>query len=145
MFYLRFKNFFIEKEQIAHFRSVPLFWWAMWVNRSFRSNKMSDVSELLRSLTKNERTWVICSGCSEEMSHPERISQVAHQKWENEWITHFFERITHFFERITHWLIFGQKNEQFARQSNEWIPSPAIELISDFELIMYRTFFLFVQ
>ena len=44
------------------------FWWAMWVNRSFRSNQMSDVSESLISLTKNEQPWAICSGRSEEMS-----------------------------------------------------------------------------
>ena len=29
---------------------------------------MSDVSELLISLTKNERPWAISSSCSEEMS-----------------------------------------------------------------------------
>ena len=28
--------------------SFPLFWWAMWVNHSFRSNQMSNVNELLR-------------------------------------------------------------------------------------------------
>ena len=39
----------------------------MWGNCSGRSPKMSDVSESLRSLTKNERC--------------ERIAQVAHQKW----------------------------------------------------------------
>ena len=33
-----------KNEQIAHFRSFPLFWLAMWVNCSFRSNQMSDVS-----------------------------------------------------------------------------------------------------
>ena len=49
---------------------------------------VSDVSELLRLLTKNERC--------------EQIPQVAHQKWANEWIARFFERIAHS-------LIFGQK------------------------------------
>ena len=53
-----------------------------------RSFPLSNVSESLRSLTKNERC--------------ERIAQVAHQKWANEWIAHFFERIAHS-------LIFGQK------------------------------------
>ena len=42
--------------------------WAMWVNRSFCSNQMSDVSKSLISLTKNERPWAIRSSCSEEMS-----------------------------------------------------------------------------
>ena len=50
---------------------------------------MSYVSESLRSLTKNERPWAIHSGRSEEMSNHERIAQVAHLKWANEWITHF--------------------------------------------------------
>ena len=40
----------------------------MWVNRSFHSNQMSNVSELLISLTKNEQPGVIHSGRSEEMS-----------------------------------------------------------------------------
>ena len=35
---------------------------------SFGSNQMSDVSESLISLTKNERPWAIHSGRSEEMS-----------------------------------------------------------------------------
>ena len=76
--------------------------WAMWENRSGHSPKLSDVSELLRSLTKNEQPWVICSGRLEEMSLREWIAQVAHQKWANEWITYFFEQIAHS-------LIFGQK------------------------------------
>ena len=64
---------------------------------------MSDVSKLLRLLTKNEQ----CEG----------ISQVAHQKWVNEWIACFFEL-------IAHWLIFSQKNERFAQKTDEQIPSP---------------------
>ena len=74
--------------------SFLLFWWAKWVNRSGRSQKMSDVSESLRSLTKNERPWAICSHCSEEMSDCERIAQVTHQKWANEGITRFFGQKT---------------------------------------------------
>ena len=79
-----------KNKWIAYFCSFPFFWWAMWAIRS---------------------------GCSEEMSDRERITQVAHQKWANEWITHFFEQIAHS-------LIFGQKNEQLTRKSNEQIPSP---------------------
>ena len=82
--------------------SLPLFWWAMWVNRSDHSPKMSNVRDSLRLLTKNERPWAIRSGRSEEMSDHEAIAQVAHQKWANEWITRFFNRIAHS-------LIFGQK------------------------------------
>ena len=62
---------------------------------------MSDVSESLRSLTKNEQPWAIRSGRSEEMSDHERIAQGAYQKWANEWIAHFLEHIAHS-------LIFGQ-------------------------------------
>ena len=53
----------------------------MWVNHSFRSNQMSDVSNH--------------SFCSPKMSDHERFAQVVHQKWANEWIAHFFERIAH--------------------------------------------------
>ena len=73
---------------------------------------VSDVSESLRSLTKNEQReqialvahqkWAIRSGRSEEMSDREQIAQVAHQKWANEWIVHFFEQFSHL-------LNFGQK------------------------------------
>ena len=61
---------------------IPSFLWAMCVNCSGRSLKMSNVSKSLRSLTKNERPWAICSGGSgrsEEMSDHERIAQVAYQ------------------------------------------------------------------
>ena len=86
MFNLRFLNFFSSKIWAnCSFSSFPLFWWAMWVNRWFPSNQMSDVSESLISLTK--------------MSDHERF---AHQKWVNEWIAHFFEQIAHS-------LIFRQK------------------------------------
>ena len=56
---------------------------------------MSDVSESLRSLTKNERPWALCSGRSEEMSNCEQITQVVHQKRANEQIGRFFEQIAH--------------------------------------------------
>ena len=60
---------------------------------------MSNVSESLRSLTKNERPSAIRS---EEMSDCELIAQVAQKKWANEWIDRFFERIAYL-------LIFEQK------------------------------------
>ena len=62
---------------------------------------MSDVSESLRSLTKNEWPWGIPSGRSEEISDCERIAQVAHQK----------ERMSELliFLSESHSLIFGQK------------------------------------
>ena len=63
---------------------------------------VSDVSESLRSLTKNERC--------------ERIAQVAHQKWAN-------ERITLFFEQIAHSLIFGQKTTDLLRKLMSEFPA----------------------
>ena len=115
MSYIQFKKkLFWKNERIAYFCSFPLFWWGMWVNRSFRSNQMSNVSKSLRSLTKNEQPWAIHSHRSEEMSDRERIAQVAHQKWANEWIAHFFEPIAHL-------LIFGQKTrDSLGNQMSEF-------------------------
>ena len=122
MFYIRFKKkIYWKNERIAHFRSFPLFWWVMWVNRSFRSNQMSDVRESLISLPKNERPWAIRSGRSEEMSNCERIAQVDHQKWANEWIAHFFERSAHS-------LIFGQKTSNSL--GNQMSKVPALIILS---------------
>ena len=79
---------------------------------------MSDVSESLRSLIKNEQPLAIRSGRSEEMSNCEQITQVAHQKWANDWIAHFFERIAHS-------LFFGQKtSDLLVNQMSEF---PALE------------------
>ena len=73
---------------------------------------VSDVSDLLRLLTKKERCeqiaqvayqkWAMWANRSEEMSDHEQIAQVTHQNWANEWIAHSFELIAHS-------LIFGQK------------------------------------
>ena len=96
MFYLQFKKIFIEKwanrsfllisfflvSDLSNLPTIIHFLWAMWANRSGRSPKMSDVS------------------------NREQIAQVAHQKWANEWIAHF-------------WAI----NERFVRKTDERIPS----------------------
>ena len=103
MFYIRFEFFFLKNEQIAHFCSLPLFRWVMWVNRSFCSNKMSDVSDSLRSLRGNERSWANCSGHWPKMS-----------KWVNR----------SFFWANWPFAYFWTKNQQFAWKSNELIPSP---------------------
>ena len=76
--------------------------WAMWANRLFRSPKMSDT---LRSLRGNERSWANCSCRSTKMS-----------KWVNRsffWANHSFPH-------------FWAKNEPFARKTDERIPSPVI-------------------
>ena len=94
--------------KIAHFL------WVMWANRSFRSDQMSDVSKLLRSLTRSEQPWAIRSHHSEEVSVHEPIAQVTHQKWAN-------ERIANFSELIAHLLIFGQKtSDSFRNQMSEF-------------------------
>ena len=77
--YLQPSQFFLFKKWAI--RSFPHFWWAMWANCSGYSPKISDVSESLRSLTKNEQWWAICSGFSPKMSDVEQFAQVAHQKW----------------------------------------------------------------
>ena len=74
---------------------IPSFWWAMWAIRSGHSPKMSDlsdVSESLRLLTKDERPWAIDSGRSLKMSDHERNAQVTHQKWAIEQISCFFKK-----------------------------------------------------
>ena len=70
-------------ERFAHSRSFVLsdlsesltvthLIWAIWANKQMSKFpnllKMSDVSKSLRSLTKNEQPWAICSGCSPKMS-----------------------------------------------------------------------------
>ena len=52
------------------------------------------------------------------MSNCEISAQVAHQKWAN-------EQIAHFFEQIAHLLIFSQKNQWFTQKTDERIPNPA--------------------
>ena len=102
---------------------ILFFYLKKWVNRSFPL-LASDGSESLRSLTKNERPWGICSHRSEEISDREQIAQIAHQKWANEWIARFFEQIAHA-------LIFGQKTSDYwlAWKTDERIPSPALGIV----------------
>ena len=92
----------------------------LWVNRSFRSNQKSDVSEALILLTKNEQPWGIRSGPSEEMSDVSE-SLISLTKWGNEWITHFFRKslIRSFFDK-----------KRAIRKLNERIPSP-VEYVWD--------------
>ena len=80
---------------------------------------VSDVSESLRSLTKNEQPWAICSGYSPKISNHEQIVQAAHQKWPN-------EQITCFFERIAHLLIFLQKTSDSLRKPMSEFPALVI-------------------
>ena len=74
------------------------------------------IANSLISLKSNERLWAIRS---EEMSDCERIAQVAHQKWANEWIAHFFERIAHS-------LIFGQKTSDLLGKPMSKFPAQGI-------------------
>ena len=93
----------------------------MWANRSGRSPKMSDVSESLRSLTKNEQPWAIRSGRSPKMSDHERNPQFALQKWVK-------VRIPRFFEQIAHSLIFLQKTSDSLRKPMSEFPTLIINV-----------------
>ena len=64
---------FLFKKWVNH--SFPLFWWAMWVNRSGHLPKMSDVSKLLRSFTKNELPWAIVRDWLRLLTKNERMSE----------------------------------------------------------------------
>ena len=87
---------------------------------------MSDVSESLRSLTKNEQC--------------EQIAQVAHQKWAMwanrsgrspkmcEWANRSFFRANRSFAH------FFAKHERFAQKNDEQIPSPEFFCLLDFWL-----------
>ena len=77
---------------------------------------VSDVSKLLRLLTKNEWPWAIRSGHSPKMSDHEQIAQVAHQKWANEQIVFLSESLIR---------SFFQTNERFAQKTDERIQNPA--------------------
>ena len=69
---------------------------------------VSNVSELLRSLTKNDRC--------------EQIAQVAHQKWANERNALFLSKSL-IGSLFAHFLA---KNKQFAQKTDEQIPNPAL-------------------
>ena len=84
------------------------------MNRSFCSNQMSNVSESLILLTKNERPWVIRSSHSEEISY---VSELLISLTKNEWRS---ESLI-FFEWIAHSLNFWQK--QAIRSEIKWAHS----------------------
>ena len=79
MFYIQFKKKIIERMSDTHFlffgeryewiAQVAHQKWAMWANRSGCSPKMSDVSESLRSLTKNEQMSELLIFLSESLIH----------------------------------------------------------------------------
>ena len=71
--FINFIYIFLFKKWVI--RSLPLFWWPMWANRSGYPPKMSDVSKSLRLLTRNEQPWGIRSGRSQKMSDNEGITQ----------------------------------------------------------------------
>ena len=77
------QKIWLNKSKILFFSMfyIRFFLFTMWVKCSRCSPKMSDVSESLRTLTKNERPSAIRSGRSEEMSNHERIAQVFHETW----------------------------------------------------------------
>ena len=83
----RFAHSFFFNERCERISQVAHQKWAMWANLSGCSPKMSNVSESLRLLTKNEWSWAIRSGSSPKMSDHERFLKVS-----NERIALFFEK-----------------------------------------------------
>ena len=82
---------------------------------------MSDVSESLRMLTKNERCEQIAQVAHQKMSDNEWIAQVTLHKWAvNEQIARFFS------ESLIRSLFanFFAKNKRFAKKTDEQIPNP---------------------
>ena len=71
-------------------KSKILFKYVLYTIKKKFFEKMSKSLILPNFLFFGVQPWAICSCCSEEMSDHERISQVAHQKWANEWIATFF-------------------------------------------------------
>ena len=103
-FWLKF-NFVVrlcmlKKEKRAH--SLFFNEWCEWIAQVAHQKWALLANHSGRS-PKNEQPWVNCSGHSPKMS-----------KWANHC----------FFERIAHWLIFLQKNKQFAQKTDERIPNP---------------------
>ena len=119
MYYIQV--FYLKNERLAHSLLVSD------VSKPLRSlTKMSDMSELLRPLTKNERPWAIPSGLSPKMSNREWFTQVAHQKWAT--MSKSLRSLTKS-KRMRESLVFYSKwaIRSFFRKpmkSNEWIPNP---------------------
>ena len=97
----RFAHSLIFGERCERITQVAHQKWAMWADRSSRWPKMSNVSESLRALTKNERPLA---------NRSPKMSQWANRSffWANCSLAHFFA-----------------KNEQLAQKTDEHIPSPA--------------------
>ena len=112
----RFAHSLFFNERCEQISQVPHQKWAMWANRSGCSSIMSDVSESLRSLIKNERPWAIRSGRSQKMSDHEPIAPGAHQEWANERIARIWANRS--------FAPFFAKNKRFTQKTDERIPSP---------------------
>ena len=78
--------------------------------------KWATMSDSLKLLTKNEQPWAIRSGGSPKMSYYEGIAQVAHQNEQMSKLLFFlaYHSFAHFFA----------KNERFALKTDEQIPNP---------------------
>ena len=96
-------NIWLNKSKILFFSKFYIrFLFLKMSDSLIPSFLMSNVSESLRSLTKNEQR--------------ERITQVAYQKWAN-------ERTARFFERISHLLILLQKTRDLLRKPMSEFPA----------------------
>ena len=92
-----------------------------------------DLSELLKSLRRNERPWANCSDRSEEMSDRERIAQAAQDKWAtlSDWLRslrgneRMSDSLKKFWQKKSKILFFNffRKNYiQFFYWKNKWVP-----------------------
>ena len=101
---------------------------------------VSDVSESLRSLTKNEWCEQIPQFAHQKMSNHERFPHIAQWKWaivsqslRSLWLSEllvFFEGMSEsiiFFKRIAHSLIFGQKTSDLLGKPMSEFPALLFE------------------
>ena len=111
VFYI--KNFKKMSESLI-FAHLPQFceWIAHFAQNNERCEQMAHFAH---------QKWATMSDSLRSLRGNEWCKQIAHQKWANEWITHFFERITHSF-------IFGQKTS--GSLGNQMSKFPALEKIS---------------
>ena len=108
---------FAHKKRFAQFFLTKIVFKKNMSDSLIPSFLKSNVSESIRSLSKNERC--------------ERIAQVAQQKWAN-------ERIARFFEQIAHLLIFRKKRA--IHSENQWANSQPwfiLEAVSENIFILF--------
>ena len=130
MFYIRFKKILLKNVPIAHFRSFPLFWWVMWAIRSQSLISSEHCERIAQVAQQKWAMWANRSGRSPKMSDHEQFAHIAQRKWASwanrsgrspkmiDWVN------CSFFWANRSFTLFWAKNQQFARKTDERIPSP---------------------